>query len=123
MDFKIRMGIPEIEDFWNSLSDKAEKGILKQNERKVFKKLLKTINLLSSNPRHNSLSSHEIAPLSKRYGIKVWQSYLENKTPSAGRIFWTYGPVKNELTIIGIEPHPEDKKSKGYSKVKLSDLP
>lgn len=29
---------------------------------------------------------------------------------------------KMEITIIGIEPHPEDKKNGGYKKVKLSDL-
>ena len=68
------------------------------------------------------MSTHEIKPLSDRYGIKEWQSYLESKTPSAGRIFWVYGSDKNQITIIGIEPHPEDKKRAGYNKVKLSDL-
>jgi len=51
------------------------------------------------------------------------QSYLESRTPAAGRIFWTYGPDKHQITIIGIEPHPEDKKKSGYQKVKLSELP
>ena len=37
-------------------------------------------------------------------------SYLENHKPVAGRIFWVYGPDKNDITIIGIEPHPNDKK-------------
>ncbi len=27
---------------------------------------------------------------------------------------------KSDITIIGLEPHPEDKKSAGYEKVKLS---
>ena len=33
---------------------------------------------------------------------------------------WMYGPGKNEITVIGFEPHPEDKKSSGYAKVRLS---
>jgi hypothetical protein len=55
--------------------------------------------------------------------MKVWQSYLDNRTPAAGRLFWVYGPGKNEITIIGLEPHPEDKKKSGYEKVRLSELP
>ncbi len=51
----------------------------------------------------------------------MWQSYLENNTPSAGRLFWVYGPEKKDITIIGIEPHPDDKKS-GYEKIKLSSV-
>lgn len=94
-----------------------------------MKKLAKTVLLLSSNPRHNSLQSHEIDDLTRRYekisGIscKVWQSYLENNTPAAGRLFWVYGPGKGEITITGLEPHPEDKKKAGYAKVTLSMLP
>ena len=64
---------------------------------------------------------YEIEALSRRYGKKVWQSYLENNKSGAGRLFWVYGPNKNEITVIGIEPHPEDKKSSGYEKIKLSE--
>ena len=55
------------------------------------------------------------------YGQKVWQSYLENDTPKAGRIYWCYGPEKGGITIVGLEPHPEDK-SNGYKKVTLSAM-
>jgi len=122
MEFEIRMGIPEMKAYWEDLCKRAETGKL-GNEKKLFKKLVKTLNLLKHNPRHNSLSTHEIKQLTERYGIKVWQSYLENKTPSAGRLFWIYGPNKNQITIIGLEPHPEDRKRTGYNKVRLSDLP
>jgi hypothetical protein len=47
----------------------------------------------------------------------------ENNTPAAGRVFWAYGPGRSEITILGFEPHPEDKKKAGYTKVKLSNLP
>ena len=122
MKYKIRMGIPEMLEFWNSLAYKAENNLLKGNEKILFKKLFKILNLISNNPRHNSLSTHEITALSRRYGMKIWQSYIENNTSKAGRIYWVYGPNKEDITIIGIEPHPEDKKSSGYSKIKLSEL-
>lgn len=121
MNYNIRMGRPEIEDFWNDLTKKYKDDSLKKDELHLFRKLIKTFNFLNNNPKHPGLKSHEIAPLSKRYGIKVFQSYLENNKPSAGRIYWVYGPDKKDITIIGIEPHPEDKKNGGYDKVKLSD--
>lgn len=75
--------------------------------------------LLSDNPQHNSLNSHEIDILTKKYGIKVWQSYLENNKPAVGRIYWVYYPT-GSITIIGIEPHPNDTKH-SYEKIILSD--
>ena len=32
-----------------------------------------------ADPGYPNLQTHEIEPLSRRYGMKVWQSYLENK--------------------------------------------
>ncbi len=58
----------------------------------------------------------------KRYGVKVWQSYLENKTSGARRMYWVYGPNQQEITIIGLEPHPEDAKNGAYDRIVLSDL-
>ena len=110
MYFNIRMGIPEMEDLWNNLCKKSEDSTLKSNDKKLFKKLTKVLNLLQNDPKYPGLRTHAIDQLSKRYGIKVWQSYLENNTPSAGRLFWVYGPDRKDITIIGIEPHPEDKK-------------
>ena len=81
----------------------------------------KTMALLSGNPRHPGLHSHEITSLTARYGQKVWESYLENDTPKAGRIFWCYGPDKGSITIIGLEPHPDDK-ANSYKKITLSAM-
>jgi hypothetical protein len=129
MPYRIRLGIPEISDFYGELAHGAQNGTLGKDAARLFKQITKVLTFLSSNPRHNSLNSHEIDSLSERYSrgtgkkIKVWQSYLENNTPAAGRLFWVYGPGHGELTIIGVEPHPEDRKKSGYSKVNLSDLP
>ena len=59
---------------------------------------------------HPSLKSHEIDDLSRRYGFKVWQSYLENNVNKARRVFWVYGPDQGEITILGTENHPENKR-------------
>jgi hypothetical protein len=61
--------------------------------------------------------------LSRKYGIKIFQSYIENNTPSAGRLFWTYAPDKSDITVLAIEPHPEDTKRGAYERIKLSKTP
>ena len=98
-------------------------GKLGKDEEKFFKKLVKTLGHLRENPRHNSLASHEIDDLTQKYGLKIFQSYLENNTPAAGRIFWAYGPDKGDITVLAIEPHPEDQKRGAYQRLKLSALP
>jgi hypothetical protein len=123
MVFKIRMGQPEMEALWLDLSARKLRGGLDKDEEKLFKKLVKALGFLSSNPKHNSLASHEITELSRKYGIRIFQSYLENNTPGAGRIFWAYGPEQGDITVLAIEPHPEDKKRGAYERIKLSSLP
>lgn len=53
MKFNIRMGIPEMKNFWDTLTYKADKNSLKGKEKILFKKLIKIFNLLSHNPKHN----------------------------------------------------------------------
>ena len=115
------MGIPKMEEFWNNLSSKVRNKSATKDEITLYKKLGKALTLLSGNPPHPGLESHEISSLSKRYGMKVWESYLENKTPAAGRLFWVYGPGRGDITIIGLEPHPNDK-SNAYKKITLSSM-
>ena len=119
--FEIHLGIPEMEELWNSLSEKIHDGSAKKNDTQLYKHLGKSMALLQENPRHPGLNSHEISSLSARYGMKVFESYLENNTPKAGRIFWVYGPRKKDITVIGLEPHPDDK-TNAYRKVTLSSM-
>ena len=80
----------------------------------VFKQVRKTLGLLETNLRTASLQTHEYSSLTRRYGLKVFEAYVQQNTPSAYRIFWHLGPdeiAKNGkrtavITIIAITPHP-----------------
>ena len=103
MNFNIRMGIPEMQELWLDLQEKYRSGNIKKKEEQLYKKWGKALKLLSADPGYPSLQTHEIEPLSRRYGMKVRQSYLENKTSGAMRMYWVYGPDQKDITIIGLE--------------------
>ena len=111
--WKIRYGWPDVEKIMKDLHEKHRKDSLDDAERKKLKLYVKALNLISTNPKHNSLNTHEIRFLSQSYGIKIWQSYLKNNAPSAGRVFWCYGPGKREITICSFEPHPNQANTVG----------
>lgn len=123
MAFVLRMGLPEMRDLWNHLVRGRREGSLSAEEEDLAERLGKALSHLRDNPRHPGLASHEIDELTRRYGQKVLQSYLENNTPAAGRLYWVYGPGQGEITVIGLEPHPEAGKRGGYDRVRLSRLP
>jgi hypothetical protein len=39
-------------------------------------------------------------------GKKVFEAHAEQSTPAAYRVFWCYGPEKNQITIVAITPQP-----------------
>lgn len=69
-------------------------------------KVKKALAYLETNPRHPGLATHEYTSLSAILKRKVFEAYLENKTPGAYRIFWYYGPGKKQITIFAITRHP-----------------
>jgi hypothetical protein len=73
---------------------------------KRLKAVRKTLGYLETNPRHPSLQTHEYKSLSDPHGGKVFEAYAEQSTPAAYRIFWHYGPGKQQITIIAITSHP-----------------
>ena len=121
--FNIRMGIPEMEALWNKLQTGHQNGKNSKKDEELYMKWGSALKKLSVDPMYPSLHTHEIEPLSRRYGMKVWQSYLENKTSKARRMYWVYGPDQKDITIIGLEPHPEDAKNGAYDRINLSGLP
>ena len=38
-------------------------------------------------------------------------------------MFWAYGPDKRDITVLAIEPHPEDEKRGEYERIKLAAVP
>ena len=79
----------------------------------LHKRVLKTLGLLESDLRHPGLSAHEYESLSGANGERVWEAYAQNRTHSAYRVFFHYGPDEGSgkrripiLTIVAITPHP-----------------
>ena len=92
-----------------SLQSRAKKGKTKSSKAEgLFKQIHKCVSLLSQNPRHPGLRTHEYDSLEHPYEkkAKVFEAYGQNDTPGAYRVFWCYGPTKTEITIIAITPHP-----------------
>jgi hypothetical protein len=78
-----------------------------------LKKVQRALARLEQDPRYPGLNSHQYENFPSAPKAKVWDSYVENKTPSAWRIFWTYGPNETAggteiavITVLAITPHP-----------------
>ena len=109
--------LEESADTFHELQDVALQSLAnRQKSRKakaskqegLFKQVIKCLELLQENPRHPSLNTHEYHSIENPYdpATKVFQAYVQNRTPNAYRIFWCYGPRNLEITIIAITPHP-----------------
>lgn len=79
------------------MTDSSKMGLQKQ--------LKKCLGLLSSNPRHPGLNSHPLVGSEESTGLKIWTSYVQNKTPSAHRVLWCYSNTKKEIIILQVIPH------------------
>ena len=99
------------------LKDRALKSLQNREKNKkakaspvegLFKQVHKTLELLSQNPRHPGLETHEYHSLVNPFDPKekVFEAYAQNQTPGAYRVFWCYGPKKGQITVIAITPHP-----------------
>ena len=78
-------------------NDKAKTGVLKQ--------VRKALGYMEVNLKHPSLNTHKFDDIESSLG-DVFESYAQNNTPGAYRIFWVYGPGKGNITILAITPHP-----------------
>ena len=77
----------------------------KKDLRKLAK-VRKCLGFIETNPKHPSLHSHKYIEKKGKNGEDVWESYVENKTAAAWRVFWHYGPKSDEITIVAITAHP-----------------
>jgi hypothetical protein len=79
----------------------------------LFEQVRKAIGHLEIDTHHPSLHTHAFTSLSGAKGEKIFESYAQNNTPSAYRIFWHYGPDEAKgkkrnpvIAIIAISRHP-----------------
>jgi hypothetical protein len=116
MSFELQF-TPTAEQTYAELRSAAEQALENRKKSKkpkaskqegLFKQVYKTFELLANNPRHPGLQTHEYDAIQNPYkpNEKVFEAYAQNRTPGAYRVFWCYGPGKNQLTIIAITPHP-----------------
>ena len=89
-----------------TLSARETMRELEAKDERKFKKVRKTLGLLSQDPKHPGLNSHKREAEKGPLGEDIWESYVENNTPSAWRVFWYYGPVPGTITVFAITPHP-----------------
>lgn len=73
---------------------------------KRLKAVRKALALLETNPRHPDLNTHKFSSLKGPEGEEVFEAYAENKTPAAWRVFWYFGPDRQQITVLAITPHP-----------------
>ncbi|MCH7860017.1 MAG: hypothetical protein IID14_10045 [Candidatus Marinimicrobia bacterium] len=72
-----------------------------------FKAVTKALQFLQTDPRHNSLQSKRYHSLKGPDGERVFESYAQQHTPGAYRIFWYYhSSRKVTLVILNIVRHP-----------------
>jgi glycine cleavage system aminomethyltransferase T len=95
------------EIYWTFRSE-SDFNQLKSNpsQNKHYKAVKKTIELLASDPHHQSLQTHEFTSLKGPNSEKVFEAYAEQNSPSAYRVFWYYSPAKSQITIFAITKHP-----------------
>lgn len=111
MSFQIRWTSEASEEF-QRLQEAASATIrqgLKTKQFGLFQQVEGCIRKLASQgPRHPGLHSHPFSSLMNPLNPaeKVFESYAQNRTPGAYRVFWCYGPEKGQITILAITPHP-----------------
>lgn len=83
------------------------KELIADNSKKIAKKAVhEALKKMRVNLRHPSLNTHKYDAMEGPNGEDVFESYAQNNTPGAYRIFWHYGPSKKQITILAITPHP-----------------
>lgn len=77
-----------------------------KDKKAVLKAVNKILGFMEVNLRHPSLHTHKYDMIEGPNGEEVFESYVQNNTPGAYRIFWFYGPGKKKITILEICAHP-----------------
>lgn len=91
-----------------SLARKVQEALdeLAAHDQRKYRRVLRCLGLLEQDPTYPSLSSHPYQNVKGPHGETIWESYVENNTPSAWRVWWYYGPGQREITVFDLGPHP-----------------
>lgn len=92
----------ESEEFTRQFQELASEPSLE----KRYKAVAKCLKLLANDPRHPGLNTHKYTSLAGPNGEEVFEAYAQNRTPGAYRVFWYYGPGRQQLTLVAVTPHP-----------------
>jgi len=99
-----------MDEFVLTYTQTAEKHLKEliqtKSKKSILNAVVKSLKLMSVNLRHPSLRTHKFSAIKGPEGEDVFESYAQNNTPGAYRIFWHYGPEKGMITILNITPHP-----------------
>jgi hypothetical protein len=72
------------------------------SKKAVSKAVIKSLSLMRTNIKHPSLCTHKYDEMTGPNGETVFESYAQNNTPGAYRIFWFYGPGKSIITVLAL---------------------
>ncbi|ASF06225.1 hypothetical protein NBRGN_054_00200 [Nocardia brasiliensis NBRC 14402] len=98
--------------FARAAADALQKLAERPNTATKLKKVHKALGLLQADPLYPGLNSHLYQNFPGLEKNKVWDSYVENHTPGAWRVYWMYGPdierdgeLVSIITVLAIGPH------------------
>lgn len=86
-----------------------QKAAVDGSDTKRAKKLTKILGQIQTKPTtYPGLNSHKV-PMLKGAGPNgeaMWESYVENKTPGAWRVFWYFdSAIRGDIVVTSIEAH------------------
>ena len=88
-------------------SSRPKDALLKNEVSRNVRKIQSSRCAFWTFPYPNRLQTHKYNSMRGENGEEIFESYAENKTPAAHRIFWHYGPKREQITVIAIVPHPQ----------------
>ena len=88
-------------DAW--LKTAKDQPALKRRYEKV-KRAIKVMREVG--PSYPAFESHRMKHLAGPGRRPIWNSYIENRTPGAWRMYWVYG--EDEVYILSVGPHEHD---------------
>jgi hypothetical protein len=95
-------------EFELELVRKVEETIegLRKRDPRRHKRVVKCLAMLAQDPTYPGLSSHPYTSVRGALGETIWESYVENNSPSAWRVWWHYGSDHRVIVVVDLGPHP-----------------